>query len=89
MIGDSIRSASGKITPPYAASEIVGSGRRASAAETAGSSRPMNSQLVASGHHVENTERWPTSGAITGISVRSAAASGGGSIRSVGGTKGM
>ncbi len=57
MIGDSISSAHGNTTPPYAARLTVDSGRRAITALTSGSSSPMSSQLPASGSHVDTTAR--------------------------------
>ena len=54
-MGDSIRSESGKTTPPYAARLTVACGRRAMAALTTGSSSPMSNQLPASGSHVART----------------------------------
>jgi hypothetical protein len=52
MTGDSITSAIGYTTPPYAARFISGLAIRAIIALKAGPSRPINNQLAASGHHV-------------------------------------
>src|SRR5436190_17948414 len=70
-IGDSMRSASGNTTPPYAARLTVGSGSRAIMALTAGSSSPIMSQLAASGHQLENTARTATGGDAGGAAMAS------------------
>src|SRR5262245_58951639 len=64
MIGDSIISAIGETTPANAARLISGKGRRAIAAESAGSSTAISSQLIAKGHQMCAT--WRT---VTGFAV--------------------
>src|SRR5688572_22398037 len=70
MIGASMTSDSGMTTPPKAARLTVGAGRRAIAALTMGHSRPMRSQLAASGHQASKTTAEVTEVLATGSASR-------------------